>query len=92
MTATTYQSHFYTLTMKSDTCSPLGYNSLFSQELPSRLQPVQCHMTSVLPNISNTSRILIDRLPTTIELIIDGACSDHMFNIDVQMTNYKCTT
>jgi len=44
-------------------------------------------MTGDLSNISNTTRILHDPLPTTNELIIDSGCSDHMFNTNVQMTN-----
>jgi len=89
MTATTYRSHFYRITFERDICSTLGYNTLFSQDLPSRSHPTQCHMTRVLSDISNTTHILHDPLPTTNELIIDSGCSDHMFSTNVQMTNYQ---
>jgi len=58
ITASTYRSHFNRLTIERDICSTLGSNTLFSQELPSRLQPALCHMTRVLSNIANTTRIL----------------------------------
>jgi len=46
-------------------------------------------MRRVLSDISNTSRILNDPLQTTNELIFGSGCSDHIFNTNVQMTNYQ---
>jgi len=39
-------------------------------------------------DISNYLRILTDPVSKTNVLIIDSECSDHMFNTNVQLTNY----
>jgi len=75
MTATTYRSHYYRLTMERH-YSVKSYHQGYSQR-------------NFLSNISNTSRILNEPLPKTNELIIDSGCSDHMFNTNVQTTNYQ---
>ena len=59
------------------------------QPLPNKQQPAENHMTRVMCNISESSSILSDPVVSTNELIIDSGCTDHMFNTNVQLTNYS---
>ena len=60
-----------------------------TQPLPTPQQPAENHMTRVMCNISESSSILCDPIVSTNELIIDSGCTDHMFNTNVQLTDYS---
>ena len=46
-------------------------------------------MMRVTTDISRSLAILSDPIESNNDLIIDSGCSDHMFNTNVQMTNYQ---
>jgi hypothetical protein len=60
----------------------------YKQTLPNPGNHAECHMTKISCYISDTTQILNDPINNTNELIIDSGCTDHMFNTNVQMTDY----
>ena len=88
MTASVSNGDLYRCEWVPNLTDILQANEMFNQPLPSTKKPAKCHMTRILNDISNTTRILNDPIANTNELIIDSGCSDHMFNTNVQMTDY----
>jgi len=56
------------------------------------MSPAICLMAKTTTAISTTDYILSDPIGTTNELIVDSGCSDHMFNTNVQLTDYRVMT
>ena len=88
MTASVENGDLYRLKWVPNIEEILNKEERFNQILPSKENPARCHMTRVLNTISNTTRIIHDPVAPTNELIIDSGCSDHMFNTNVQLTDY----
>jgi len=53
------------------------------------MSPAICLMAKTNTEISNATSILNDPIASSNELILDSGCSDHMFNTNVQLTEYN---
>jgi len=88
MTATLNTEGMYKVSYHPEIATFLDTRIVYNQTLPTLLDPAKCLMVKAVTAISESSRILNDPIPQTNELILDSGCSDHMFNTNVQLTNY----
>ena len=87
MVASTSREGLYRMHWERNISSVLGKG--FRQPLPNPHRLAENYMTRIMSNISETRQILSDPVVNTNELIIDSGCTDHMFNTNVQLTNYS---
>jgi len=89
MRATLSTEGMYKITYHPDITTLLDVRIVYNQLLPSLSNPAKCLMIKASTTISESPKILTDPVPPTNELIlVDSGCSDHMFNTNVQLTNY----
>jgi len=89
MTASVALGDLYRLVFVPNIYVLLWSHGIYNQPLPIIAQPAKCYMMKgIQTDTSNYSRILTDQVSKTNVRIIDSECSDHMFNISVQLTDY----
>jgi len=64
-------------------------SDMYPQPLPTSMSFAICLMAKTNTDISNTTSMLNDPIASSNELILDSGCSDHMFNTNVQFTEYN---
>jgi len=79
----------YRLTYTPELYESHTIRDTYLQTLPKSMSPAICLMAKTATAISNTDFILSDPIGRTNELIVDSGCSDHMFNTNVQLTDYR---
>ena len=89
MRATADLGDVYRLVYTTELYETHNSSDMYPQPLPTSMSPAICLMAKTNTDISNTTSILNDPIASSNELILDSGCSDHMFNTNVQLTEYN---
>ena len=89
MRATADLGDVYRLVYTTELYETHNSSNMYPQSLPISMSPAICLMAKTTTDISNTTSILNDPIASSNELILDSGCSDHMFNTNVQFTEYN---